>query len=340
MQIWKMVSSAKNPSRHYAAIVRALAQKVKHVPQSRMGKKRMTFIVALAAFTLLIGWQSRWSKPGMLDLADRMYGPGPHVGRSLNIAYGPLERQTLDIWTPEGAGPFPVIIFFHGGGWNAGERQVYGFAGRALAEKGFVAVIPDYRLAPQHRFPAFIEDGAAATAWVRKHIGTNQGDPDRITISGHSAGAHIAAMLTLDQQWLNKAGAGENAIKAFVGLSGPYDFLPFTTDSAKQAFAGTPYPEVTQPISFVRPDAPPALLLTGGKDTTVKSRNSHALAKALTQQKAMAQVVDYTELDHSDTVMALARPFRGKAPILQDLTDFARKEGIARADPAAIAPAP
>lgn len=335
-----MVSSAKNPSPYYAAIVRALAQKVKHVPQSRMGKKRMTFIVALAALVLLIGWHARWSKPGLLDLADNLYGLGPPGGKSLNMTYGPLERQKLDIWKPEGTGPFPVIIFFHGGGWNAGERQVYGFAGRALAEKGFVAVIPDYRLAPQHRFPAFIEDGAAATAWVRKYIGNYQGDPDRITLSGHSAGAHIAALLTLDQQWLNKAGAGENAVKAFVGLSGPYDFLPFTTESARQAFAGTPYPEVTQPISFARPDAPPMLLLTGDKDTTVKSRNSHALAKALTQQKAMAQVVDYPGLDHSDTVMALARPFRGKAPILQVLADFAHKEGIARADPAVIAPAP
>lgn len=291
-----------------------------------MATATMAFLI-LMALALFVGWQVRWSQPGVLDLLDRIYRLGIRGRVVRDVAYGPLAREKLDIWVPEGPGPHPVVVFLHGGGWNTGDRQAYGFAGRALTEKGFMAVLPDYRLAPENPFPAFIEDGAAAVAWVRAHIAVHGGDPERITLSGHSAGAHISAMLALDGQWLEKAGAGANAVKAFVGLSGPYDFLPFESERTRQAFEGVVFPETVQPISFVRPDAPPCLLITGDADTVVLPRNSRSLAAELTRQGARAQVITYTGLNHADTVMALSRPFRGKADVLQDLTDFALGEG-------------
>jgi acetyl esterase/lipase len=278
----------------------------------------------LAAIALGVGFASHWSRLGLLNALDGALSWGsPSRLAVRGEAYGADARQKLNIWVPEKQeGAAPVIVFFYGGSWKSGERDLYDFAGRALAEQGFVVVIPDYRLVPQVRFPAFVEDGAAAVAWAEKNVARFGGDPARITLSGHSAGAHIAAMLTLDQQWLLRAGASDGVVKHFIGLAGPYDFYPFTSDSAREAFAGVTYPETTQPISFARVDAPPMLLLHGSTDTTVKPRNSLALEKAM---PGIAKAVILPGLDHSDIIMAFARPFRGKADVLKMTAEFARQ---------------
>ncbi|MDP5104505.1 MAG: alpha/beta hydrolase, partial [Erythrobacter sp.] len=120
--------------------------------------------------------------------------------------------QTLDIWAPDKAsatvsgGKLPVVIFWYGGGWAKGDRASYAFAGRALANEGFLVVIPDYRKVPKVRFPAFLEDGAEAVAWARDNIAAHGGDPEKIAFMGHSAGAYQAVMLALDAKWLTAAG--------------------------------------------------------------------------------------------------------------------------------------
>lgn len=287
--------------------------------------KGAIFFSVLAALALGVGFASHWSRLGLLNALDgALSWNSPSRLAVRGQAYGADPRQKLNIWTPEKReGAAPVIVFFYGGSWNSGERDLYDFAGRALAEQGFVVVIPDYRLVPQVRFPRFVEDGAAAVAWVEKNVAHFGGDPARITLSGHSAGAHIAAMLTLDQQWLLRAGASGEVVKHFVGLAGPYDFYPFTSDSAREAFAGVTYPETTQPISFARIDAPPMLLLHGSTDTTVKPRNSVALETAM---PGLAKAVVLDGIDHSDIIMALARPFRDKADVLKITADFARRQ--------------
>ncbi len=279
---------------------------------------------ALAAIAVAIGIASHWSQLGLLNQLDGALSWSSASQLAVRgQSYGADPRQKLNIWVPEKqSGAAPVIVFFYGGSWKSGDRDLYDFAGRALAEQGFVVVIADYRLVPAVRFPAFVEDGAAAVAWTEKNVARFGGDPARITLSGHSAGAHIAAMLTLDRQWLLRAGASDGVVKHFVGLAGPYDFYPFTSDSARAAFSGVPYPETTQPISFARPDAPTMLLLHGSTDTTVKPRNSLALEKAM---PGLAKAVVLPGLDHSDILMALARPFRGKADVLKMTADFARQ---------------
>ena len=240
-----------------------------------------------------------------------------------DIAYGDNARQQLDIYAPVESPDIrpPVIVWIHGGSWSSGDKDGYDFVGRALATQGFVVVVPNYRLVPEVRYPGFVEDSAAAVRWTRANIAEYGGDPDRIVLSGHSAGAYNAAMLAYDDRWL---GEDRAAIAGFVGLAGPYDFLPLDTESTRAAFGEWPDLPETQPVTWAGAGDPPALLLHGADDTTVKPRNSTALAARLTEAGVEARVVDYADVDHIDILIRLSRPLRSQTPVLEDLAQFAR----------------
>lgn len=265
-----------------------------------------------------------------LDLADKLLGSGARAARRLLAGqpYGRGPRQLLDIWVPEGTergDRLPVVVFFYGGGWSSGERESHGFVARALAGEGFVAVIPDYRLTPKAHWPDFLEDAAAAVAWTRDYIGDLGGDPDRIALMGHSAGAYNAVMLALDPQWMRGAGSDASVIRGVVGLAGPYDFLPFEKGGmADKAMGKIRPPERTQPIAQVRGDAPPLWLASGDQDRTVRPRNSRNLAAAIEKAGGSVTLRLYPGIGHIGIVTALAVPFRGKAPVLVDASDFLR----------------
>jgi acetyl esterase/lipase len=283
----------------------------------------LALLVAVIAFG---AWFWMKTDPQKLDFVDRVvpgkveYNGTPAVG----IAYGKDERQKLDIYAPEGKPnkSSPVLVFFHGGAWRDGERDGYGFLGRAFAARGIVTVVADYRKTPQVRFPAFVEDTASAIAWVHANISKQRGDPERVFIMGHSAGAHIAMMTALDKQWLGAKGLDTSIIKGVIGLAGPYDFLPLTTDSSKIALGHWPNLSETQPITYARADAPPMLLLTGDTDTVVKPKNSKSLATKMTELGNKPMLKIYPSVDHADIVMAISRPFREKAPVVADVTGF------------------
>ena len=241
------------------------------------------------------------------------------------VAFG-SHKQTLDVWVPDSGARenLPVVVFWYGGGWVKGDRTSYAFAGRALAREGFVVVIPDYRKVPQVRFPAFLDDGAQAVAWVEDNVAKYGGDPERVAFMGHSAGAYEAVMLALDDKRLSAAGVDPGIVKAAVGLSGPYDFYPFTSDRAVAAMGQWPRPEETQPITFARKDAPPLLLVTSEGDTTVRPRNANNLAGRLRELGAPVDVKNYGPLSHEEVVMALSVPFRSKGPVLADSVAFLR----------------
>jgi acetyl esterase/lipase len=252
--------------------------------------------------------------------------PASHAGR--DIAYGPDPRQRLDVYTPETHGPraAPVLVFFYGGGWTSGRRQDYGFVGDALASRGFVTVVPDYRLAPQNPYPDFVQDAASAVRWAHDHAAAYGGDPDRIVLAGHSAGAYLALMLAMDDDFLRAAGVDFSIIKGAAGLSGPYDFYPFDVESSRLAFGKYPDPQATQPITYAnRPHRPPVLLIQGENDKLVAVKNSVNLARVLKQAGNPVTVHLYPGLSHPDTVLALSVPFRGKAPILAEVTDFLKR---------------
>lgn len=252
----------------------------------------------------------------------------PHDGGVRKVAsdeaYGEGPRRRLDVFSP-GATNAPVIVFFYGGGWNAGKKSDYGFAADALASCGFVTVLPDYRLVPEVRFPGFLEDAAAAVRWTHDNAARFGGDPDRIVLAGHSAGAYIAAMLALDQRYLARAGAPISAIKGMAGISGPYDFYPFDVKASIDAFGQAPDPAMTQPVSFARKDAPPLLLLHGDKDTTVKPRNTISLSEKLRALGARVETKFYPGVTHVPPLLALSPALRGKVSTRADVCAFAKR---------------
>ena len=278
----------------------------------------MTRLLTLLALTLLAAacsplkaFDALVPKDGGGELAER------------GIGYGTDPRQKLDVYVPKATGTDrPVVVFFYGGSWSSGTRDGYQFVGRALAAQGFVVVVPDYRLVPQVRFPAFVQDGAAAVRWAEANAARFGGDGQRIVLMGHSAGAHIAALLALDEQWL---GQDRIVVKGFVGLAGPYDFLPLDPGAAQAALSDWPRPEETQPIHYAGPGDPPSLLLAGATDETVRPANSTALAARLGAAGVEAEARLYPDVGHIGMVTALSQPFRGKAPVLADTAAFVRR---------------
>jgi len=285
---------------------------------------RIAAIGLLAVAVAMVAALRLLSPPGQLSLLDGAMGGGWGADRpSHALAFG-SHGQTLDVWRPAhpSHGKLPVVIFFYGGGWVAGSRDGYRFAARAFAKQGFVVVVPDYRKVPAVRFPAFVEDGADAVKWTHDHIAEYGGDPDRIALAGHSAGSHIAALLALDSRYLAAEHLPRDTIKAVAALSGPYDFYPWTSPRAIEAFKGTRDPLTTQPITYARADAPPMLLVTSTGDTEVEPRNAISLTKRLKHLGAPVEFREYPELSHEEVVMALSVPFRGKAPVLADSAAF------------------
>jgi acetyl esterase/lipase len=218
----------------------------------------------------------------------------------------------------------PVIVFFYGGSWQSGKKEDYLFAGQAFASKGYVAVIADYRVYPQVYFPAFLEDGAQAFAWVHKHIGEYSGDADELFLAGHSAGGYIAVMLAADTSYFHAAGADEKWIKGVIGIAGPYDFLPFTDPKIIALFSTAEGPK-TQPINFVHAGMPPVFLATGDADTTVLPRNTHHLADRLIANYDSVEKHVYPGVAHIGIALSLANGFRYKTSLLEDISHFVDK---------------
>ena len=169
--------------------------------------KKSALIAALLSLTAC-------SPPELLSTLNKFVpGDGGAHRVAEGVSFAPDRGLKLDVWSPRRAGhPLPVVIFLYGGGWVAGSRGGYAFAGSAYAGQGFVTVVPDYRLVPAVRFPAFVEDGALAVKWTRDNIARFGGDPDRIALAGHSAGSYNAAMLALDPHYLRDAGVPAGTI--------------------------------------------------------------------------------------------------------------------------------
>jgi acetyl esterase/lipase len=238
------------------------------------------------------------------------------------VAYASLPRHKLDLYLPErGDGNAPVVVFFYGGAWEGGSRQDYRFVGAALASRGVLTVIPDYRVYPEVVFPAFVEDGALAVKWVQDEISRFGGDGRRLYLMGHSAGAHIAAMLALNRQYVESAGGDMARVSGLIGLAGPYDFLPLKSATLKKIF-GDPAPRLTQPIDFVTGGAPPALLITGAADTTVKPGNSERLAGRLRAAGGHVEQVVYPGIGHGRLIGAFSPALANGVPVVEDVLRF------------------
>ena len=242
---------------------------------------------------------------------------------SRDLAYGEGDRRTLDVYRPRDAEGAPICVFYYGGGWEGGSKESYVFVAAALAARGIVTVVPDYRVHPEVGFPDFLDDAARAAHWAKNNASKFGADPDRIVLAGHSAGAHIAAMLTLDAQWLNAVGLDPRRdLAGLVGIAGPYDFLPLESKTLKIIFGPPEQLARTQPINFVEGGEPPTLLITGGFDFSVDPRNSTRLAAKLENAGGKVTSLEYAGIGHALVIGAVARPLRFLAPTLRDTSTF------------------
>jgi acetyl esterase/lipase len=271
----------------------------------------------------------------------------PRSGISVthDVPYAPGDRHALDIYAPANGAPaaagdlalsvqggglaagpskgWPVVVFIYGGGWKDGDKASYRFVAATLAARGYLTVVPDYRVFPAVRFPAFIQDAAAAVAWVHANIAQYGGDPRCIFLMGHSAGAHIVAMLTLDRQWLVADGVDpDRDVAGMVGLAGPYDFLPLHDPELDDIFAPAGDLRRTQPIAYARGNAPPMFLAAGTGDTTVLPRNTEHLAAAVRRDGGQVEEKLYPGIGHELILGSFAWSLRWFAPVLRDVTAF------------------
>ena len=245
------------------------------------------------------------------------------LGGARGIVYGPHARHRLDLyWPKQRSHSLPVLVFFHGGSWQAGSKEDYAFIGASLARAGLLVAVPDYRLYPNVQFPAFIEDAARATAWAVRHALDYGGNPNALFVSGHSAGAYLALMLALNTRYLGDMGFDRMRLAGAIGLAGPYDFMPVQDPALKAIFAPAADMSATQPISFANAAVPPVLLLTGAIDRSVSPRNSAALAARL---RALGNPVEsriYPGIGHAGVLLSLLPWQHHRAATLRDIMQF------------------
>lgn len=299
------------------------------------GKWRMGWIGWTATCLVLLGLVGYFAfrhalennAVAVLDGADRLLNGGDGAIQLVAQArFGKDPAQKLEMFVPQGAkGTLPIVMFVHGGGWSGGDPHDYRFIARTLCAQGYAVVLAGYRLYPQAKYPAMLEDGATAVRWVHDNAARFRGDPARLALMGHSAGAYNAVMLSLDPQWLKAVGLGTSAIRGTVSLAGPFDFLPFDTPATIHSFGDAPDPSMTQPVNFAHAGAPPLLLVTGDADTRVKPRNSKALARRMTEAGAPTQPVLLEGVSHEMIIMMFARPFTRDTRALDAVLPFLAK---------------
>lgn len=275
--------------------------------------------VAAAALCLLLGACTAF-KLGVANAPARFSG----IERRPGIEYHPAARLQLDVYAPRGARGAPVVVFWYGGGFVSGRREQYRFVGAALAQRGLIAVLPDYRQYPPAVFPDFARDAALAVKWARDHAAEQGGDPARIFLMGHSAGGYLASLIALDRRYLEAIGAADLRIRGFIALSGPHVLDP-NTDILRSIFAEPWKHGDWQPVAQVGRHSPPALLIHGLADTLVGPQQSEALAAALRAAGGDARLLLLDDRSHEDTIAALSLPLRGRAPVLEETLAFVQR---------------
>jgi acetyl esterase/lipase len=244
------------------------------------------------------------------------------VERSTNIIYDEVTGGRLDLYRPVDARGETVVLFLNSDRWARGSKEQFEFVGQALAARGLVAVLPDLRKYPDVRFPAFVDDAASAAKWVRENIGRYGGNADRVFVMGHSAGAHIAALLALDEQYLKRVGAGRQWLRGMIGISGPYDFMPITAPDLRDLFGPPEDFEQSQPIFHVDGRNPPLLLMHSEDDSEVSVRNTRNLARAVRAADGPVETVIYLDQGHRGILESLAPGRQGRTDAMGSLLEF------------------
>ena len=250
-----------------------------------------------------------------------------------NLPYGDELRQKLDVYLPLPASSgkpasnngTPMVVFFYGGSWSSGERADYRFVGEALASTGIITLVADYRLSPEVRYPVFVQDSALAMRWAFANAEKYGADPARIFVMGHSAGAYNAAMLALDKRWLGAVGLDPARLAGWIGLAGPYDFLPIGDRKTQVAFEWPQTAPDSQPMFHVSSTSPAALLIAPEKDTVVDpQRSTVSLARRLKGAGVRVESELYDTVSHVTLIASMASVLRSRAPVLERVSAFVK----------------
>jgi len=248
----------------------------------------------------------------------------PRTGYDVHrgLAFGADPRQELDVYVPHSlTGPAPVLLFFYGGGWQGGDRTNYLAFGQAFASAGIVTAVADYRLYPQVKYPGFVEDAAGALAWLQGHAAEYGGDPQRLFVSGHSAGAYNAVMLASEPKFIESHGGRLDWIRGVIGIAGPYNFLPMRDPIYVDMFHGTNNTD-SMPLYHLTGKRPPMLLVTGGEDSTVAPANTKSMAAKLKAFGNEVCEIHYRGVGHVGVILSLVPGFRRITRLRQDMIDF------------------
>ncbi len=251
---------------------------------------------------------------------------------SQNVVYDDATGLKLDIYSPQNGGSnAPVVVFFFGGRWSEGDKEQFKFVGQALAARGIVAVIPNYRLYPRVHYPDFLTDCAKAVAWTHNHIGSYGGSAGRIVLMGHSSGAYNAAMLTLDPEFLVSVGGNRSWVRGMIGLAGPYDFLPITDPDLRDLFGPPESFDRTQPVFHVDGNNPPVMLMHGGKDETIDVRNTNNLYDRIKRAGGTVEKTIYPDLTHSRILDVTATRLQSYADVMSKIDSFVQRVTVGNA---------
>jgi acetyl esterase/lipase len=244
-----------------------------------------------------------------------------------DLPYGELDRQKLDIYIPDMAkmelDSLPVIVFFHGGRWTDGSKDQYKFVGMTLSELGYVVVLPNTRLYPDVKFPIFAQDAAQALAWVHNNAHLHHGNKN-LFISGHSSGAHLGALIIADNKYLAQYSLTPNIVNAFVGLSGPYDFVPKKPDLKDMFGPPENFPKLVV-TNYIDGNEPPMLLIYSDGDETVHPRNLRALKEGIAKAHGNVESIIYETGGHVATVSALSWVNPSGLSVKQDMDNYFRR---------------
>lgn len=265
-----------------------------------------------------------FAKPSQGSLLSAIFAQRSNMV-TRDVAYGDHPRHILDIYRPNQTSDETCVIFFlHGGGWNSGEKEMYGFVGASLAARGFITLIPNYRLFPEVLYSGLMKDAAQAYSFVDRMFAGPADSNSRLFVMGHSSGAHMGALLTYDAEYRTAINPALKSPTGFIGLSGPYGFDPTVNERSKDVFATVKNTEKVQPVHQVREGAPPALLMHGQKDTTVKMLNAVRMAEVLHAVGSAAQAIEYKNIGHTDLILTLSILFQHRAPVLNQIAQFVR----------------
>ncbi len=248
--------------------------------------------------------------------------PSDSVTVTKDVMFDAERDLALDVYRPIDAEGAPLVVFFWGGSWQTGDRSTYAFLGRTLASRGFVVMIPDYRVYPEVRYPDFLYDSARAVAWARAHATDYGANPTRLSLMGHSAGAYNVAMLVTDDRYLKAVGGDRGWVTSWAGLAGPYDFLPLNDPTLERIFEPADPLESSQPINWVDGEVPPTLLVVSDDDPVVDPRNTKRMAERLERVGVPVELLRVDNLRHAGVVVSLSNVFPFDDQVLSTVSRF------------------